>query len=113
MFWNKRKQTPAVEHWAARLEAGAENEPTLALAAQLRKVELQQATANPFFKARLRQRLIVLHNEELLPTDTANGQHMQHQRWHNWLWPLAFLILLLLTAYWQRFWLRGLQPAGG
>ena len=108
MFWNKHKQTPAVEHWAARLEAGAENEPTLALAAQLRKVELQQATANPFFKARLRQRLISLHNEELLSAETTDGQGMQQRRWRNWLWPLAFLVLLLLAAYWQRFWLRGL-----
>ena len=108
MFWNKNKQTTELENWAARLEAGEQNEQTLAMAAQLRTINLHATIVNPGFKARLRRRLVVIHSEELPLAEATAGQRLQPLRWREWRWPLFLLTLLLLLAYWQRAWLLGL-----
>ena len=84
MFWNKNKQTTELENWAARLEAGEQNEQTLAMAAQLRTINLHATIVNPGFKARLRRRLVVIHSEELPLAETTAGQRLQPLRWREW-----------------------------
>ncbi len=84
MFWNKAKQTIEVERWAERLEAGVEgtpsDDPTLAMAAQLRTVEVARTTPNPFFKAQARRRLLMIHDEL-----ASARQRPTRQPRHRWL----------------------------
>lgn len=105
MFWNKAKTTADAAAWAARLEAGDQSEPTLAIAAQLSNLQIQSTAPSPFFTARLREQLITLHGAALAAGSAQSTLSRQPRLGRRGRWLFLLVTVAAVVGYWQRFWL--------
>lgn len=106
MFWNRRKHASEMNRWIDALEAGIQDDPTLEIAARLQAIHTETTTTNPFFKARLREQLVALHDETLPKSDAMQTTSRANRRrlWHITPRLLLIVIILSLLVYWQRQW---------